>query len=460
MRWKTAVAITACVLFFGKTASAHRIDEYLQATILSLEENRVTASMRLIPGTLVAPYVIAGIDTNGDGVLSEDEEHAYAQRVLNDLSITIDGKSVQPKLVSWSFPQPAQMRDGLGEIRIEYTADLPNGGPNRSLILANHHLSRTSVYLMNVVVPQNRDLRILAQKRNDQQSLYELDYQQMGAVSAKSSGSWADLVAWLNGLQFSSLFHLGMRHIAEGTDHLLFLLTLLLPAPLLVAGRHWGPPAGVRQSLLRILGIVTAFTAGHSITLTLAALGVVHVPDRLVEVLIAVSILVSAVHALRPILPGKEAWIAAFFGLIHGLAFAATLDRLELGHWERVAGILAFNLGIEAMQMLVVTAILPSLILMSRTPAYPVLRSGGAVFAAAASLGWIIERLLDVQTPVDAIVNAFASHALWIAVTLFLVSLAGKFLYASRTWHTAERDMASRPPITKPLSDNCGIPEL
>ena len=135
--------------------------------------------------------------------------------------------------------------------------------------------------------------------------------------------------------QFSSLFRLGMRHIAEGTDHLLFLLTLLLPAPLLAAGRRWGAAAGVRQSLLRMLGIVTAFTLGHSLTLMLAALGVLHVPGRPIEVLIAVSIFVSALHALRPILPGivpgKEARIAAFFGLIHGLAFAATLDRLGLG---------------------------------------------------------------------------------------------------------------------------------
>ena len=75
-------------------AFAHRIDEYLQATILSLETNRVQASMRLIPGILVAPSVIAGIDSNGDGAFSESEERAYAQRVLGDLSITIDGESV------------------------------------------------------------------------------------------------------------------------------------------------------------------------------------------------------------------------------------------------------------------------------------------------------------------------------------------------------------------------------
>jgi hypothetical protein len=428
MTQKIAAVIAACVFLFGKTALAHRIDEYLQATILSLESNRVQASMRLIPGVLVASSVIANIDRDGDGVFSEIEERAYAQRVLGDLSISIDGKSLQPKLVSWSFPQAAQMRDGLGEIHIEYTvdytSDLPPGAQKRNLLLTNHHLSHTSVYLMNVLVPRDHNIRILAQKRNEQQSLYELDYQQMVAIDAAPRRPLAGARIWLNGVQFSSLFHLGMRHIAEGTDHLLFLLVLLLPAPLLASGLRWGRPFGIRESLLRILGIVTAFTVGHSITLTLAAFGAVTIPSRPVEILIAVSILVSAVHAFRPIFPGKEALIAAFFGLIHGLAFAATLSRLGLGHWEQVAGILAFNLGIETMQMLVVAAVLPSLMLMSRTRAYPILRIGGAAFAGAASVGWIVERLLDVQTPVDTIVNAFARHALLIAVNLFLVSLA------------------------------------
>ena len=94
-----------------------------------------------------------------------------------------------------------------------------------------------------------------------------------------------------------------MRHIAEGTDHLLFLLALLLPAPLIVIGSRWAGFAEVRSSLLQILKIVTAFTIGHSITLMLAASGLVRLPSRPIEVLIAFSILISAIHALRPIFP-------------------------------------------------------------------------------------------------------------------------------------------------------------
>lgn len=428
MKLKFAAIAAACALLFGKAAWAHRIDEYLQATILSLQANEALASMRLIPGMLVAPSVIAAIDTNQDGVFSESEKQAYAQRVLGDLSITIDGESVAPRLRSWSFPEPVQMRDGVGEIQIEYVVELPRGPSNRALILANHHRNPTSVYLMNAVVPEDRDIHILAQKRNEVQSVYELDYQQTGAGEGSSGSLAGRLGAWLNGLQFASLFRLGMRHIAEGTDHLLFLLVLLLPAPLLAVGLRWSRPAGFRRSLLHILGIVTAFTIGHSITLSLAAMKFVHAPERPIEVLIAISILVSAVHSLRPIFPGREAWIAGFFGLIHGLAFAATLDRLGLARWDRVAGILAFNLGIEAMQMLVVAAILPSLLLISRTPVYSVVRIGGAAFAGLASLGWIVERVLNLQTPVDSIVNAFARHALWAAAVLLGLSLGCRYL--------------------------------
>ena len=312
MKFKVLTVTILSLLLFGKAAWAHRIDEYLQATILSLRVGYAEASMRLIPGVLVAPSVIAAIDSNHDGLLSESEKQAYAERVLGDLLITIDGKSVSPRLLSWSFPDAAQMRQGLGEIEVEYRVDLPQGGPNRALLLANHHLNAASVYLMNAVVPQDPGLQIVAQKRNESQSVYELDYQQATATDPSSSSPYGRSRAWLKDVQFASLFHLGIRHIAEGTDHLLFLLVLLLPAPLLAVGSRWSRAAGVRQSLLHIIGIVTAFTIGHSITLSLAAMNFIHAPERIIEVLIAVSILVSAVHALRPIFPGREAWIAAF----------------------------------------------------------------------------------------------------------------------------------------------------
>jgi hypothetical protein len=255
-------------------------------------------------------------------------------------------------------------------------------------------------------------------------SVFANDPQLVGVLRSNSRSLTIDRTGrnWLHG--FASIFHLGMRHIAEGTDHLLFLLTLLLPAPLVPYCSRWAGSAGVRHSLLQILKVVTAFTVGHSITLALAALGLVRVSSRPIEVLIAVSILVSAAHALRPLFPGREAGIAAFFGLVHGLAFATTLGELGLVRWERVASIFAFNLGIETMQLIVVAATLPSLLVLSRTHGYSALRVVGALFSGLASAGWIAERLLDLHNPVDVVVDRVAHHAIGIAVFLFLISLA------------------------------------
>jgi hypothetical protein len=418
------IAAAGILLALGAGSFAHRLDEYLQATILSVEKDRVQASMRLIPGVAVSSRVIASIDTNADGVFSEAEQLAYAQLMLRDLSITVDGKSVRPTLLSQTFPPLDELKQGLGEIHIDFTVALPPGGPQRKIVIENHHQNAISAYLVNCLVPSDPTIRVLAQNRNESQSFYQLDYAQLTASSTPVfSKTWSTLRTWTNSVGVASLFRLGMRHIAEGTDHLLFLLALLLPAPLLAAGSRWTQFAGTRHSLLQILKVVTAFTIGHSITLALAALGFVHAPSRPIEILIAVSILISAIHALRPLFPGREAIIAAFFGLIHGLAFAATLNQLGLGRWERVAGILSFNLGIEAMQLLVVAAILPSLLLLSQMRVYSVLRIAGALFAGIASVGWIAERLLGMHAPVDVLADSVARHAPWIAGGLFLLSV-------------------------------------
>ena len=115
--------------------------------------------------------------------------------------------------------------------------------------------------------------------------------------------------SWWSG--FGSVFRLGMRHIAEGADHLLFLLALLLPAPLLVARGRWTGYSDARRCLVKICRVVTAFTAGHSVSLAAGVMNLAHVPGRPIEVLIAFSILVSALHALRPIFPGREAIVGA-----------------------------------------------------------------------------------------------------------------------------------------------------
>jgi len=209
---------------------------------------------------------------------------------------------------------------------------------------------------------------------------------------------------------FTSVLWLGVRHIAEGTDHLLFLLVLLLPAPLVAAAGRWGRYAGVRHGAGRLVRVVTAFTAGHSLTLAAAATGWVHAPSGPVETLIAVSILVSAVHALRPLFPGREAFVAGGFGLVHGLAFATMIAGYGVDPWHTALTVLGFNLGIEAMQLAAVAVTVPWLLVLARTPAYRAVRIAGAAFAGVAALGWVGERALGTANPVGPWVERAADH--------------------------------------------------
>jgi hypothetical protein len=200
-----------------------------------------------------------------------------------------------------------------------------------------------------------------------------------------------DAPSWWRG--FRAVFMLGVRHIAEGRDHLLFLIMLLLPAPL-VADRRWLQARDARWSrtLTRTIKVVTAFSIGHSATLIAGTFGSLRVPGQLVEVLIAVSILVTAIHALRPLFPGWEPLIAAGFGLVHGLAFATVLAGFGFDRSVLAWSLLGFNLGIEAAQLVVLIAVVPPLSFLSRFDAYRFVRIAGALFGCVAALGWIGER--------------------------------------------------------------------
>ena len=226
--------------------------------------------------------------------------------------------------------------------------------------------------------------------------------------------------SWFQG--FAAMFRLGARHIAEGTDHLLFLLALILPAPLLAANGRWGGYAGWKTAFRRIVKVVTAFTLGHSITLVFGALGWVRLPGALVESAIAFSILVSAVHAFVPIFRGREVLIAGGFGLVHGLAFASTLAGFGLDTLTMVSSVLGFNLGIEAVQLLVILAAMPWLVLLARSRAYGPFRIAGAALTGIAASAWLAERTFGWANPIVPIVESAAAHALWLLAGLVVLT--------------------------------------
>jgi hypothetical protein len=229
---------------------------------------------------------------------------------------------------------------------------------------------------------------------------------------------------------FRGMVSLGAQHIREGTDHLLFLIVLLLPATLTLSGRKWGTYGGAYYSLMRVVKIVTAFTIGHSITLLAGALQWLKLPQQPVEVLIAGSILVTAIHAIRPIFPGRETQVAAGFGLVHGLAFATVLADLRLDPGPMALSILGFNLGIEAMQLLVIALTAPWLILLSMTAAHQWVRTGGAVLAAIAAAGWIVNRVTGASNGIERLMNTVTEFSPLGILLLALVAIPA-YLYTT-----------------------------
>ncbi|WP_053847026.1 HupE/UreJ family protein [Streptomyces sp. NRRL B-24085] len=217
---------------------------------------------------------------------------------------------------------------------------------------------------------------------------------------------------------FVAMLGLGGDHILTGTDHLLFLLILLLPAPLAAAGGRWNGLVGPRTALARIGRITLAFTAGHSAALAATAFGRLDLPTRPVEAFIAASILVGAIHAVRPLFPGREALMAGVFGLGHGMAFSFVLAEMRLTTGQLATSLLGFNLGIELVQLLLVCLALPSLLVLARLRGGPALRLTGAVLTGIAALGWLADRL-GLANPVARAADSAGSHT-----TLLLAVLA------------------------------------
>ncbi|MEO5831213.1 MAG: HupE/UreJ family protein [Rhodanobacter sp.] len=230
--------------------------------------------------------------------------------------------------------------------------------------------------------------------------------------------------------EFKSFMVDGIWHIWTGFDHILFLLSLLLPAVLIRrrfnasghgfasgavvaessgalmawmphAPRHqWEPVASFWPACVDVIKIVSAFSISHSITLSLAVLGIVHVPSRLVESGIALSVMFAALNNVYPLV-NKRIWLIAFaFGFVHGLGFASALAGLQLPAGAMAASLGGFSVGVEIGQEAIVLAFLPLAFLLRKTRFYQVtLLRWGSVLIVAIAAGWLVQRAFDIPIP-------------------------------------------------------------
>jgi hypothetical protein len=367
--FRPLLALVLLALCAALPARAHKSsDAYLQvAPAQSGIELRVDVALRDLD-------VVLDLDGDGDGRLTWGEVKAAWPAIEGYVvpRVGVDGCALAPAGV----PALERRSDGAyAVLRLAAPCALPAAPRLRYALFAE-------------VDPTHRGIASV-QGVDGRKSAVLLDPQAPGAAVAHGAAP----------PETASFLAEGVHHIVTGYDHLLFLLCLILPAVMRRDGRRWRPVTSLRDALLPVLGIVTAFTVAHSITLALAAMQWVWLPASIVEPAIAATIVIAALDNLVPIFGRLQRWTVAFgFGLIHGFGFAGVLAELDLPAGEFAWALLRFNVGLELGQVAVVAVAVALLYALRGHRAYPRLAIGaGSLAAIAVGVLWFVERTADVS---------------------------------------------------------------
>jgi hypothetical protein len=178
-------------------ASAHQLDEYLQATLVAIEPGGIRLEINLTPGVAVADRLLALIDRDHDGIISTNEALAYAEMLKRDLIVRLDERVIELKLAAFNFPEPSEFRSGWGIIQLEFSVESgPLAAGSHRLTFENRHLPAMSVYLLNAAQPRSGSVQIGKQTRNKNQSLGEIEFTfDRPASAAKEFGIVVPLIA-------------------------------------------------------------------------------------------------------------------------------------------------------------------------------------------------------------------------------------------------------------------------
>ena len=190
-------------------AGAHRLDEYLQATRLSIDAERVRLEIDLTAGVAVAHEVSAWIDTNRDGQISNAEGEAYARDVLRSVVLSVDGQPVPISVIEVHVPPLREISSGVGTIQVRAGANVSGTGAGRhQMAYLNTHRSQWSVYLVNALIPADSGIQIAGQQRDPAQHGLTLDY------TVKANAPWARTWSLLAALAMTGVLGMTRRRHA------------------------------------------------------------------------------------------------------------------------------------------------------------------------------------------------------------------------------------------------------
>jgi hypothetical protein len=201
---RTLVAGTIALLVgFPPSLHAHELDEYLQAARVSLSRDHVVCEIDLTPGANIASEIVALVDRDADGHVSATEAEAYGRGVLRDVLLELDGQAVPMTLTRVDVPSVEEMTDGVGTIRLEAIANIhPLAAGRRHVYFRNDHHPDAAVYLVNALVPTQRDIMVVGQARDPRQHEIRLEYDVTSAALGQltwlvlGSAALSALVAW------------------------------------------------------------------------------------------------------------------------------------------------------------------------------------------------------------------------------------------------------------------------
>jgi HupE / UreJ protein len=324
-----------------------------------------------------------GLDADGDGNITWGEVRArhadIAAYASARLALQRDGKGCA---LNVGAQQVDTHTDGAYSV-LPLTAVCPPAAANSAL--------QVEYRLFADLDPQHRGLLNLQSPQGTRTAVLgpQASVQQFSMDAAQTGSGWRAFVDYVRE---------GVWHIWIGFDHILFLLSLLLPAVGFWVSRKWQPVERLAQASWDVLRIVTAFTVAHSITLTLATLGWVSLPSRLVESAIAASVVLAALNNVWPLFQAKRWWVAFVFGLVHGFGFASVLADLGLPHEVLALALVGFNVGVELGQLAIVAVFLPVAFLLRRSLFYRRwLLMGGSLVIALLAAVWLVERAFNLQ---------------------------------------------------------------
>ena len=211
MRRSGAGALLALSLAGG--AGAHRLDEYLQATLIGVTRDGIDVEIRLTPGVAMLPVLLAAIDQDRDGRISPAEERAYVGRVAREVELRVDGAPAPLSAIESSFPTLEAMREGLGSIGIKLRA----GRRGRELRFENRHLPQVSVYLVNCLAAPAEGLVVKRQERDEAQRSIELEYSfRAGAPLGSLAAFWPAALGMLLAGRLAVLLYRARHRLRAG----------------------------------------------------------------------------------------------------------------------------------------------------------------------------------------------------------------------------------------------------